>query len=275
MTPETANQMEVRMRESTQDADHESMVRIRGLKKSFSNTEVLKGIDLDVSDGETVCIMGRSGSGKSTLLRCINQLESTDSGVITVANEVMGYHRHGDELRPISDRRIARQRARIGMVFQQFNLFPHMTVLQNVVEGPTRVLGEPPEESSKRALTLLDRVGLHDRATSYPGQLSGGQQQRVAIVRALAMQPIVMLFDEPTSALDPELVGEVLAVIRDIAKSGMTVLVVTHEIGFAREVADRVVFIDDGRIAEMGPPKEILSDPKQVSTRQFLASILG
>ncbi|WP_019203112.1 amino acid ABC transporter ATP-binding protein [Tsukamurella sp. 1534] len=254
-----------------------SAVEIRGLTKSFAGREVLRGVDLDVAPGEVAIVLGPSGSGKSTLLRCINHLERPDSGYVRVHGELIGYReagtRHGATvLRELHPRDVARQRGRIGMVFQQFNLFPHFTVLQNLTEGPVAA-GVPAPEAAARARELLARVGLAGREDSYPSQLSGGQQQRVAIARTLALRPDVILFDEPTSALDPELVGEVLAVIRDLAESGMTLVVVTHEIGFARDVADTVIFMDDGRIIETGPPGEIFADARHARTREFLAAV--
>jgi polar amino acid transport system ATP-binding protein len=250
------------------------LVRARGLRKSFGPVEVLRGVDLDVAAGDVCCIVGPSGSGKSTLLRCINHLEKLDSGQIYVDGELIGYRRAGRKLHELSEREAARQRSGIGMVFQQFNLFPHMTSLENIVEAPLRVKKEPQAEVRDRALALLDRVGLRDKAGAYPAQLSGGQQQRVAIARALAMQPRLMLFDEPTSALDPELVGEVLETMRALADEGMTMIVVTHEIGFAREVGDTLVFVDQGVIVEQGEPAEVLTSPTHERTRAFLSKVL-
>ncbi len=251
-----------------------SAIEIRGLRKSFGGNEVLRGIDLDVAPGEVAIILGPSGSGKSTLLRCINHLEPPDSGSVRVHGELIGYRSTGrpDVLRELHPRDVARQRRRIGMVFQQFNLFPHFTVLENLTEGQVAT-GVPAAEAADRGRELLARVGLEGRERAYPSQLSGGQQQRVAIARTLAMRPDVVLFDEPTSALDPELVGEVLAVIRDLAESGMTLVVVTHEIGFARDVADTVIFMDDGRIVETGAPGRIFADPEHPRTRDFLAAV--
>jgi len=254
-----------------------SAIEVRGLRKSFGGTEVLRGIDLDVAQGEVAIILGPSGSGKSTLLRCINHLERPDAGYVRVNDDLIGYReagRRGDAsvLRELHPRDVARQRRRIGMVFQQFNLFPHFTVLENLAEGQLAT-GIAPAEAAERGRELLARVGLAGREKSYPSQLSGGQQQRVAIARTLAMRPDVVLFDEPTSALDPELVGEVLAVIRDLAESGMTLVVVTHEIGFARDVADTVVFMDDGRIVETGRPEAIFADAEHPRTREFLAAV--
>jgi len=250
------------------------LVRARNLRKSFGSVEVLRGIDLEVETGQVCCIIGPSGSGKSTLLRCINHLEKLDSGQIHVDGELIGYRRVGNKLHELSERDVARQRAGIGMVFQQFNLFPHMTVLANVMEAPHRVRKEPLEQARSRALRMLGRVGLLDKATAYPAQLSGGQQQRVAIARALAMQPRLMLFDEPTSALDPELVGEVLETMRALAGDGMTMIVVTHEIGFAKEVGDLLVFVDEGVIVERGVPDEVLANPTSERTRAFLSKVL-
>lgn len=251
------------------------MVQVEGVHKFFGDLHVLKGIDLTIAPGEVCVILGPSGSGKSTLLRCLNQLEEISAGRVRVEGELLGYREDAQgRLHDLPDKAIARQRARIGMVFQRFNLFPHKTALENVMEAPVHVAGVDKARAKKRALELLDRVGLADRADHYPSELSGGQQQRVAIARALAMEPKVMLFDEPTSALDPELVGEVLSVMTKLAKSGMTMIVVTHEIGFAREVADRVVFMDGGKIVEQGRPDEILVNPKEERTKTFLARVL-
>ncbi|MET4165712.1 MULTISPECIES: amino acid ABC transporter ATP-binding protein [Gordonia] len=254
-----------------------SAVEIRGLEKSFGGREVLRGIDLDVATGEVAIVLGPSGSGKSTLLRCVNHLERPDRGHVRVHGDVIGYRetrrRNGETvLRELPPREVARQRRRIGMVFQQFNLFPHFTVLENLTEGQLAA-GTSPDEADERGRALLARVGLAGREKSYPSHLSGGQQQRVAIARTLAMQPDVVLFDEPTSALDPELVGEVLAVIRDLAESGMTLVVVTHEIGFARDVADTVIFMDDGLIVETGSPERIFAAAEHPRTREFLAAV--
>ncbi|MBV9594195.1 MAG: amino acid ABC transporter ATP-binding protein [Actinobacteria bacterium] len=249
------------------------MVRVRGLQKSFGTHRVLHGIDLDVREGEVAVLLGPSGSGKSTLLRCINHLEKPDAGFVEVADEVVGYHLSGGRLHELRPKAITRQRARIGMVFQQFNLFPHMTVLENIVEGPV-ASGVARRVATEEASRLLDQVGLGGRGKSYPRQMSGGQQQRVAIARALAMHPQLLLFDEPTSALDPELVGDVLAVMQDLAESGMTMIVVTHEIGFAREVADTVVFLDGGRIIESGSPGTVLSNPTHERAKAFLSAVL-
>jgi polar amino acid transport system ATP-binding protein len=250
------------------------MVRAEGVRKAFGATEVLKGISLTVRKGEVMCVLGPSGSGKSTFLRCVNHLERVDAGRLYVDGDLVGYREHGGKLYELKDREVCQKRAEIGMVFQSFNLFPHKTVIENVAEAPIVVKRLPRADAYTRARELLGRVGLGDRADSYPRQLSGGQQQRVAIARALAMQPKLMLFDEPTSALDPELVGEVLAVIRDLAHSGMTMIVVTHEIGFAREVGDTLVFMDAGVIVESGPPKDVIAEPKQKRTREFLSKVL-
>ena len=250
------------------------LVQARNVHKSYDRLEVLKGIDLDVNPGEVVVILGPSGSGKSTFLRCINHLESFHRGSILVDGEQIGYRvRHGrlERLRPNA---VARQRRGIGMVFQQFNLYPHMTVLQNIIEAPVGIHGERRDKAVAHARELLARVGLADKETAYPRQLSGGQQQRVAIARALAIRPKLMLFDEPTSALDPELVGEVLNTMRDLADQGLTMIVVTHEISFAKEAADRVVFMDGGTIVEQGPPDEILVNPSHPRTQAFLARFI-
>lgn len=250
------------------------MIIARAIHKRFGHVEVLKGIDLDVGIGKVVCIIGPSGAGKSTFLRCINHLEKPDAGYILVDGKLVGYRRVGNRLHEMKEREICSARAGIGMVFQRFNLFQHMTVLENVSLPPILVRKVPKEEAQAKAVALLDRVGLSSKQTRYPRQLSGGEQQRVAIARALAMEPRVMLFDEATSALDPELVGEVLAVMRSLAEDGMTMVCVTHEIGFAREVADEVAFMDGGVIVESGPPSEILRTPREVRTREFLARIL-
>ena len=242
--------------------------------KKFGAHHALADVTMDVFPGEVVCIIGPSGSGKTTFLRCINQLETFDSGGLWLDGELLGYRRVGDVLRPLGDKEIARQRRKTGMVFQRFNLFPHMTALENVTEGPTQVLGRRRDAAHDTAMLLLDKVGLAHKANAYPSELSGGQQQRVAIARALAMQPMLMLFDEPTSALDPELVGEVLAVMRDLASTGMTMIVVTHELGFARDVSDRVVFMDQGRVVETGEAKELMSNPVEPRTRDFLKTVL-
>ncbi|MEX0428086.1 amino acid ABC transporter ATP-binding protein [Nocardioides sp. DS6] len=249
------------------------LVRIRGLQKRFGFHTVLDGIDLDVRRGEVTVLLGPSGSGKSTLLRCINHLEKPDAGFTEVGGEIIGYRRDNRRLRELPDREVTRQRSRIGMVFQQFNLFPHRTALENILEGQLAA-GVPRKEAAARGSELLERVGLGGRESSYPRQMSGGQQQRVAIARALAVRPELMLFDEPTSALDPEMVGEVLAVMKDLAETGMTMIVVTHEIGFAREVADQVVFLDDGRIVESGAPADVLTAPRHDRARAFLSAVL-
>ncbi|MEC3982364.1 amino acid ABC transporter ATP-binding protein [Amycolatopsis sp. H20-H5] len=252
----------------------DALLRAVGVRKSFGGTEVLRGIDLDVHKGQVVCLLGPSGAGKSTFLRCVNHLETIDAGQVWVDGEPIGFRLRGGKLYELREREVARQRRDIGMVFQRFNLFAHRTVLDNVVEGPTRVRGVKPERAREEALKLLDRVGLAHRADAYPAQLSGGQQQRVAIARSLAMKPKLMLFDEPTSALDPELVGEVLEVMAALAAEGMTMVVVTHEMSFAREAADEVVFMADGAVVETGPPSQVLGDPRHERTRQFLARVL-
>ncbi|WP_417218156.1 amino acid ABC transporter ATP-binding protein [Arthrobacter sp.] len=252
----------------------ETLVRAEQVHKSFGALDVLKGIDLEVAQGEVVCLLGASGSGKSTFLRCINHLETVSQGRIWFGDEVVGYRQVQDRLYELNDKAAARQRSRIGMVFQRFNLFPHKTVLENIIEGPVLVKREKPAAARRYATELLERVGLAGRENSYPKQLSGGQQQRVAIARALAMRPELMLFDEPTSALDPELVGEVLDVMKDLASSGLTMVIVTHEIGFAREVADRVAFVHDGRIVEIGSPGQVLDNPQNDRTRSFLSRVL-
>ncbi|WP_225771337.1 amino acid ABC transporter ATP-binding protein [Inquilinus sp. Marseille-Q2685] len=251
------------------------MVVAAEVHKHFGSLHALQGVSLEVERGEVLCIIGPSGSGKSTLLRCINQLESVDGGAVWVDGELAGFRREGDALYALTDREVARQRLASGMVFQRFNLFAHMTVLANIIEGPVTVQKRPKAEATAEAMGLLRRVGLADKRDAYPAELSGGQQQRIAIARALAMKPKLMLFDEPTSALDPELVGEVLAVMRDLAASGMTMIVVTHELGFAREVANRVVFMDRGRIVEIGPPQQVLGSPREARTRDFIAAVLS
>jgi polar amino acid transport system ATP-binding protein len=250
------------------------MVDAQQVHKSFGSNEVLKGIDFQVEPGQVVCLLGPSGSGKSTFLRCINHLEKINAGRLYVDNELVGYRQVGDKLHELSEKAVAKKRTEIGMVFQHFNLFPHMTALANVIEAPCRVKKEPKSEVRARAIEMLRKVGLADKADSYPRQLSGGQQQRVAIARALAMRPKLMLFDEPTSALDPELVGDVLAVMKDLAREGMTMIVVTHEIGFAREVADTVVFMDGGVVVEQGPPSEVINNPRHERTKTFLKQVL-
>jgi polar amino acid transport system ATP-binding protein len=250
------------------------MVKAEALFKRFGRLEVLSGITLEVQRGEVMCLLGPSGSGKSTFLRCINHLEKIDAGRLRVDGELVGYREDGDKLYELREADIVRKRAEIGMVFQRFNLFPHKTALENVIEAPMQVKRKSRAEAVERGRELLDRVGIGDRVHSYPSQLSGGQQQRVAIARALAMDPKLMLFDEPTSALDPELVGDVLDVMRQLAAAGMTMVVVTHEIGFARGAADSVVFMDGGVVVESGTPAEILDDPKHERTRSFLSKVL-
>jgi polar amino acid transport system ATP-binding protein len=250
------------------------MVRLRGIHKSFGTNEVLRGVDLDVPAGAVVVVLGPSGSGKSTLLRTINHLEKVDRGYVTIDGSLVGYRRVGDRLHELREREVLRQRTGVGFVFQNFNLFPHLTVLENVVEAPVSAQRRPVAEVRTSARALLARVGLADKEDAYPRHLSGGQQQRVAIARALALEPKVLLFDEPTSALDPELVGEVLDVIKDLARSGTTMVVVTHEVGFAREVADTVVFLDEGVVVEQGPPGEVLDNPRHARTRSFLSKVL-
>ena len=250
------------------------MIDAQQLGKSFGQLEVLRGIDLKVPRGSVTCLIGPSGSGKSTLLRCVNHLETVTAGRLYVDGELIGYREKDGVLYEISEKESARQRSGVGMVFQQFNLFPHRTVLQNVTEAPIHVKGVKPADAEATARRLLDEVGLGHKAEAYPSQLSGGQQQRVAIASAVAMEPKLMLFDEPTSALDPELVGEVLRVMKDLAKQGMTMLVVTHEMGFAREVADQIVFMADGVIVESGPPEQVIDHPRHERTRSFLSSLL-
>ncbi|MGP2442694.1 amino acid ABC transporter ATP-binding protein [Streptomyces sp. JW3] len=251
------------------------MVAIEGVDKWYGTTQVLFDVHLTVDTGETVCVIGPSGSGKSTLLRTVNHLEEIGAGRIRVDGQLVGYREHRGRLHELREADACRQRLEIGMVFQHFNLFPHMTVLENVAFAPIRVKGEPPGQAREYARSLLARVGLAGKESAYPSKLSGGQQQRVAIARALAMRPKVMLFDEPTSALDPELVGEVLSVMKDLALTGgITMIVVTHEMGFAREVGDRVVFMDAGRIVEQGPPSQVLSEPRHERTKAFLSAVL-
>jgi polar amino acid transport system ATP-binding protein len=249
------------------------LVKAIDVTKNFGDFCALDKVSLDVTRGEVSCIIGPSGSGKSTFLRCINLLERMDGGAIWVNRQLIGYRREGNNLHQISDAEISRQRQRIGMVFQRFNLFPHMTALENVIEGPVHVLGEPAREARERGAALLERVGLADKANHYPSQLSGGQQQRVAIARAMGMRPDLILFDEPTSALDPELVSEVLDVMRDLASSGMTMIVVTHELGFARSVANTVTFMEAGKIVETGLASEVLSTPKSARTAEFIRAV--
>jgi polar amino acid transport system ATP-binding protein len=251
-----------------------AMVKAEQVTKSFGELQILKGIDLEVTQGEVLCIIGPSGSGKSTFLRCINHLEKIDGGRLSVNGSLVGYRQKGDKLYEMRDKDVCTERANIGMVFQHFNLFGHMTALENVIEGPVQVKGMSKKEATAKALVLLERVGLGNHAKVYPHALSGGQKQRVAIARALAMEPQLMLFDEPTSALDPELVGEVLDVMKDLARSGMTMVVVTHEMGFAREVGDGIVFIDKGRVVEQGDPREVLANPKEERTKAFLSAVL-
>ena len=250
------------------------MVKSENVHKSFGHVEVLKGINLEVRQGEVFCLVGPSGSGKSTFLRCINHLEKIDSGRLSVDGHLVGYRQKGDKLYELHDKEAARSRRDIGMVFQHFNLFPHMTVMQNVMEAPIRVKKEKTADVKARAERLLARVGLEHKLDAYPSQLSGGQQQRVAIARSLAMEPKLMLFDEPTSALDPELVGEVLDVMRQLADEGMTMIVVTHEMGFAREVGDSLVFMDGGVVVESGDPREVLANPRHERTKAFLSKVL-
>ncbi|MFF0430457.1 MULTISPECIES: amino acid ABC transporter ATP-binding protein [unclassified Streptomyces] len=250
------------------------MVHAEGVRKHFGRLEVLKGIDLTVERGQVCCLLGPSGSGKSTFLRCINHLEKIDGGRLAVDGQLVGYRQQGDKLHELREREVAERRRDIGMVFQRFNLFPHMTAVENVMEAPVKVGSVSKNDAREQARELLARVGLGDRAQHYPAQLSGGQQQRVAIARALAMRPKLMLFDEPTSALDPELVGDVLDVMRQLAADGMTMVVVTHEIGFAREVGDTAVFMDEGVVVEAGDPRQVLVDPEQERTRAFLSKVL-
>ena len=250
------------------------MVRSEGVCKSFGRLDVLKGIDLEVMPGEVMCVIGPSGSGKSTFLRCINHLEKINAGRLWVNGHLVGYRERGGKLHELRESEVAAQRRDIGMVFQRFNLFPHMTVLENIIEAPVQVLGVPRGEALEQARRLLARVRLADKAEHYPAQLSGGQQQRVAIARALAMKPQAMLFDEPTSALDPETVGEVLQVMKELAEEGMTMVVVTHEMGFAREVADRVVVLHQGELIEEGPPAQVFGNPHHPRTREFLSRVL-
>lgn len=259
---------------ATQSATNQLMIDAQMLCKSFGQLEVLKGINLRVPKGSVTCLIGPSGSGKSTLLRCVNHLEKITAGRLYVDGELIGYRERDGVLYEISEKEAAQQRAGIGMVFQNFNLFPHRTALENIIEAPIHVAKQPEAQARKRAMELLETVGLAHKADAYPAQLSGGQQQRVAIARAVAMEPKLMLFDEPTSALDPELVSEVLRVMRDLAAQGMTMLVVTHEIGFAREVADQVVFMDGGVVVEEGTPAEVIDNPRHARTKEFLSSLL-
>ena len=250
------------------------LVAIRSVSKNFGEFQALKQVSLDVWSGEVLCLIGASGSGKTTLLRCINQLTSVDSGGIWLDGELLGQREESGRLHRLTPQEIARQRLKTGMVFQRFNLFPHKTALENITEGPVQVQGRKREDARAEAMELLRRVGLAAKADAYPAQLSGGQQQRVAIARALAMKPMLMLFDEPTSALDPELVGEVLSVMKELARSGMTMMVVTHELGFAREVADKVVYMDHGAIVESGPAADVLGAPREARTQSFLAAVI-
>jgi polar amino acid transport system ATP-binding protein len=252
----------------------EPMVKAEGIHKYFGRLHVLCGIDLEVTSGEVMCVIGPSGSGKSTFLRCINHLEKIDSGRLWVDGHLVGYRQRGEKLHEMRESEVAAQRRDIGMVFQRFNLFPHMTALENIMEAPVQVKGESKAVVRERAMALLDQVGLADKISAYPSQLSGGQAQRVAIARALAMEPKLMLFDEPTSALDPELVGDVLDVMRQLAVGGMTMVVVTHEMGFAREVGDSLVFMDGGVIVEKGNPRDVLAEPKHRRTQDFLSKVL-
>ena len=255
-------------------SDVTPMVKAEQVYKSFGALEVLKGIDLEVARREVMCLIGASGSGKSTFLRLINHLEKLDAGRLSVDGELVGYREQSNKLYELKDKEICSQRAQIGMVFQRFNLFPHLSVRDNITIGPVKVKGQSVAEARDRAAALLERVGLTEKINAFPSQLSGGQQQRVAIARALAMDPKLMLFDEPTSALDPELVGEVLDVMRKLADEGMTMVVVTHEMGFAREVGDSLVFMDDGQIMEKGNPREILANPQNERLRSFLSTVL-
>ena len=250
------------------------MVEAIDVYKSFGQLEVLKGINLTVEPGEVMCLIGPSGSGKSTFLRCVNHLEKITAGRLYVDGDFVGYREKDGTLYEISEKDASLQRQNIGMVFQSFNLFSHRTALENIIEAPIHIKGIKPEDAKTKAMQLLDQVGLAHKANAYPVQLSGGQQQRVAIARAVAMDPKLMLFDEPTSALDPELVGEVLRVMKDLASGGMTMIVVTHEMGFAREVADKVVFMAEGAVVEMGPPEQVLDNPQQPRTKEFLSSLL-
>jgi len=256
------------------DVATRGLVEIRSVSKSYGAHEVLHDVSLTIEPGEVVTILGPSGSGKSTLLRTINHLESVDRGWVTIDGELIGYEHRGDRLFELKEREILKRRTQVGVVFQNFNLFPHLTALANIIEAPVALKRLSKADARQLALGLLERVGLADKADAYPRQLSGGQQQRVAIARALALQPKVLLFDEPTSALDPELVGEVLDVIRDLADLGTTLVIVTHELGFAREVSDRIVFIDHGRILEVGTPAEVLGNPQHPRTKDFLGKAL-
>lgn len=256
------------------ELDDNALVQLRGVRKRFGSLEVLKGIDMDVREGEVTCLLGPSGSGKSTLLRCINHLETIDGGRITVDGELVGYREKRGVLREMHPRDVAKQRQKIGMVFQRFNLFPHKTAIENIMEAPVGVAHRPKDKARAEAHSLLRQVGLDDWANHYPAQLSGGQQQRIAIARALAMRPKIMLFDEPTSSLDPELVGDVLGVMRELADAGTTMVVVTHEVGFARSAADTVVFMDDGVVVESGEPAVVFDNPRSSRTRSFLQNVV-
>jgi polar amino acid transport system ATP-binding protein len=255
-------------------ASDQVVLDVRDVHKSFGDLHVLRGVNFSVTEGEVLCILGPSGSGKSTLLRCINHLEPPSAGTVRIDGEVIGYRRRGGQLHELPPRQVAVQRRAVGMVFQHFNLFPHLTVMENVMEAPIQVLGRSRGAATERARELLGEVGLSDKLEAYPRQLSGGQQQRVAIARALAMSPRLMMFDEATSALDPELVGEVLDVMVRLAATRTTMLVVTHEIGFARRVADQILFMDDGLVVEQGPPRELFENPQQERTRAFLSKVL-
>ena len=263
------------MRTDSKPATAQTVVYVHNVSKRFGQTDVLRNVTFSVKIGQVVCIVGPSGAGKSTLLRCINHLERPDAGYVLVGGGLVGYRLEGRNLHEVRSKELSASRAHIGMVFQRFNLFPHKTVLENVVLGPVLVLRQDEREVTRRAQALLERVGLGAKLRRYPNELSGGEQQRVAIARALAMEPKVMLFDEPTSALDPELVGEVLAVMRGLAEEGMTMIVVTHEMGFARDAADEVIFMADGEIVEAGPPAEVLLAPRKERTRTFLARFSG
>jgi polar amino acid transport system ATP-binding protein len=260
--------------EDTLKAPPTAVVQARDVRKHFGSLEVLKGVSLDVRQGETVCLIGPSGSGKTTFIRCINHLEKIDSGRIEVNGQLIGYRERNGRIGEDNERSISKQRTQVGMVFQRFNLFPHKTALDNITEAPVHVLGVPKERAVADAEALLERVGLADKRDAYPGKLSGGQQQRVAIARALAMKPALMLFDEPTSALDPEVTGEVLAVMEELAHAGTTMIVVTHEMGFAKSAADRIVMIDAGRVIEEGPPEHFFLQAREERTKKFLSKIL-
>jgi polar amino acid transport system ATP-binding protein len=258
---------------SVEQATERPMVKAEEVRKRFGRLEVLKGVNLEVMPRAVMCVVGPSGSGKSTFLRCINHLEKIDGGRLWVDGEMVGYRQRGGKLYELKEKEVAQHRREIGMVFQRFNLFPHMTALGNVIEAPLQVRRLPRAEARERGLELLEQVGLAERSDMYPSQLSGGQQQRVAIARALAMEPKLMLFDEPTSALDPELVGDVLDVMRKLAEAGMTMIVVTHEMGFAREVGDALVFMDDGVVVEVGKPRDVIDNPQHERTQAFLSKV--